>query len=254
MPTPRAAAVLLLASLACASRAAASPHAAAAPALAAAALAAPAAEGKVVERTLRVNGEGRVMVRPDVAIALAGVEATGKTLAPTVAEASAKMRRMLDALAKAGVAEKDVQTTRHDVQVERPWVDGKPREITGYTVVDEVRVTVRDLAKLGQILERVVAAGSNSLRGLTFERDDPAPERQQALARAVVAARGKAEAMAKAAGVALGEVVAIDESGGAPPIPLVKYRAEAMVASDGAPVTPGELEISASVSVTFAIR
>ncbi len=254
MPMPRAAAALLLASLACASRAAASPHAAAAPAFGASALAAPAADGKILERTLRVNGEGRVMVRPDVAIVLAGVEATGKTLAPAVADASAKMRRMLDALAKAGVAEKDVQTTRHDVQVERPWVDGKPREITGYTVVDEVRVTVRDLAKLGQILERVVAAGSNSLRGLTFERDDPAPERQQALARAVVAARGKAEAMAKAAGVALGEVVAIDESGAAPPIPLMKYRAEAMVASDGAPVTPGELEISASVSVTFAIR
>ena len=144
MPMPRAAAALLLASLACASRAAASPHAAAAPALGASALAGPAADGKILERTLRVNGEGRVMVRPDVAIVLAGVEATGKTLAPTVADASAKMRRMLDALAKAGVAEKDVQTTRHDVQVERPWVDGKPREITGYTVVDEVRVTVRE--------------------------------------------------------------------------------------------------------------
>ena len=254
MPIPRAAAVLLLVPLGCASPAAASPHAAAVPALAATAMAAPAAEEKIHERTLRVTGEGQVRVRPDVAIVLAGVEATGKTLAPTVADASAKMRRMLDALAKAGVAEKDVQTTRHDVQVERPWVDGKPREITGYTVVDEVRVTVRDLAKLGQVLERVVAAGSNSLRGLAFEREDPAPERQQALARAVLAARGKAEAIAKAAGVALGEVVAIDESGAAPPIPLMKYRAEAMVASDGAPVTPGELEIAASVSVAFAIR
>jgi hypothetical protein len=244
MPMPRAAAALLLVSLACASQASASPHPAAAP----------AAEEKILERMLRVSGEGRVTVRPDVAIVLAGVEATGKTLAPTVADASAKMRRMLDALAKVGVAEKDVQTTRHDVQVERPWVDGKPREITGYTVVDEVRVTVRDLAKLGQVLERVVVAGSNSLRGLTFERDDPAPERQQALARAVAAAGGKAEAMAKAAGVALGEVVAIDESGAAPPIPLMKHRAGALVASDGVPVTPGELEISASVSVTYAIR
>ena len=56
------------------------------------------------------------------------------------------------------------------------------------------------------------------------------------------------------AGVALGEVIVIDESGAAPPIPLMKYRAEAMVASGGAPVTPGELEISATVSVTFAIR
>lgn len=248
------AALLLLVPLGCASPGSASARAPA-PAVAPAALsAAPSAEGRPLERTLRVTGEGRVRVRPDVAVVLAGVEATGKVLAPTVAEASARMRRMLDALAKAGVAEKDVQTTRHDVQVERPWVDGKPREITGFTVVDEVRITVRDLGKLGQILERVVAAGSNSLRGLTFERDDPAPERREALARAVAAARGKAEAMAEAAGVALGEVVAIDEGGAGPPIPLMKYRAEAMVAADGAPVTPGELEIGASVSVTFAIR
>ncbi|WP_242343017.1 SIMPL domain-containing protein [Anaeromyxobacter terrae] len=255
MSTIRTLGLLLLVPLGCATRAAAAPNPVAPPAVAESRLAAsPAAEGRVLDRTLRVNGEGRVMVRPDVAVVLAGVEATGKTLAPTVADASTKMRRMIDALAKAGVAEKDVQTTRHDVQVERPWVDGKPRDITGYTVVDEVRVTVRDLAKLGQILERVVAAGSNSLRGLTFERDDPAPQRQEALARAVAAARGKAEAMARAAGVSLGAVVAIEEAGAERPIPLAKYRAEAIVAADGAPVTPGELEIGASVSVTYAIR
>jgi uncharacterized protein YggE len=254
--THRAAAVLLLAPLACAASpaAAASPGSAAPAAGVVLAAGAPAAQGKLQERMIRVTGDGRVRVRPDVAVVLAGVEATGKVLAPTVADASTKMRRMLDALAKAGVAEKDVQTTRHDVQVERPWVDGKPRDITGYTVVDEVRVTVRDLGKLGQILERVIGAGSNSLRGLSFERDDPAPERQQALARAVAVARGKAEAMANAAGVTLGEVVALEESGAERPIPLMKYRAEAMVAADGAPVTPGELEIAASVSVTYAIR
>jgi uncharacterized protein len=252
MFTPRPLALLLLVPLGCATRAAAAqvPTPAAQSMLAAS----PAVEGQSLDRTLRVTGEGRVRVRPDVAVVLAGIEATGKTLAPTVADAAAKMRRMIDALAKAGVAEKDVQTTRHDVQVERPWVDGKPRDITGYTVVDEVRVTVRDLAKLGQILERVVAAGSNSLRGLTFERDDPAPQRQEALASAVAVARAKAEAMAKAAGVSLGAVVASEEGAAERPIPLAKYRAQAMVATDGAPVTPGELEIDASVSVTYAIR
>ncbi|WP_242336809.1 MULTISPECIES: SIMPL domain-containing protein [Anaeromyxobacter] len=252
MSTTRPLALLLLVPLGCATRAAAAQVPA--PAAQSVLAASPAVEVRSLDRTLRVTGEGRVRVRPDVAVVLAGIEATGKTLAPTVADAAAKMRRMIDALAKAGVAEKDVQTTRHDVQVERPWVDGKPRDITGYTVVDEVRVTVRDLAKLGQILERVVAAGSNSLRGLTFERDDPAPQRQEALANAVAVARAKAEAMAKAAGVSLGAVVAIEEGAAERPIPLAKYRTQAMVATDGAPVTPGELEIDASVSVTYAIR
>ena len=97
-----------------------------------------------LRRVIRVTGEGRVTVRPDVAVVHAGVEATGKTLAPTVADASARIRKVLAALAEVGIADRDVATVRHDVQVERPWVDGRPRDITGYTVVDEVRITVRD--------------------------------------------------------------------------------------------------------------
>jgi uncharacterized protein YggE len=205
-------------------------------------------------RVIRVSGDGRVLVSPDVAVVHAGVEATGKTLAPTVADASARMRRVLAALSELGIAEKDVATARHDVQVERPWVDGRPRDITGYTVVDEVRITVRDLAKLGAVLDRVVAAGSNTLRGLTFERADPAPEREKALAQAVAAARGKARAIAEAAGVTLGAVVAVEEATQGPVIPFAVARKAELQAADGVPVTPGELEIQASVVATFGIR
>ncbi len=209
------------------------------------------AETVAARRLLRVSGEGRVAVKPDVAIVQAGVESTGKQLPPTVAEASARMRRVLDALSKLGIPERDVQTTRHDVRVERPWSEGRQGDITGYTVSDEVRIKVRDLSRLGAVLERVVAVGSNAMRGLTFERDDPAPARAEALARAISAARVKAEAMAKAAGVSLGEVVSIEEGGAERPIPLA--RAEMRVAG-GAPVAPGELEIDGQVAVTFAIR
>lgn len=216
--------------------------------------ASPSGAGAQAGPFVRVAGEGRVSVRPDVAVVSAGVEATGKELAPTVADASARMRRVLEALAALGIADKDVQTTRHDVQVERPWVNGRQGGITGYTVSDEVRVTVRELAKLPQVLERVLGAGSNALRGLAFERDDPSPERREALARAVADARGKAEAMARAAGVTLGDVVSVEEGGGERPIPMMKQRGIAGVAAEGAPVAPGELEISAAVEVTFSIR
>lgn len=205
-------------------------------------------------RVVRVTGDGRILVRPDVAVVHAGVEATGKTLAPTVADASARIRRVLASLAEAGIPERDVATVRHDVQVERPWVDGRPRDITGYTVVDEVRVTVRDLSKLGVVLDRVVSAGSNTLRGLQFEKDDPAPERQKALARAVAAARAKAQAIAEAAGVALGEVVSVEEATQGPVIPFAVMRKAELQMADGAPVAPGELEVQATVVATFAIR
>ncbi|BDG01060.1 SIMPL domain-containing protein [Anaeromyxobacter oryzae] len=203
-------------------------------------------------RAISVTGEGKVAVRPDLAVVDAGVESTGKDLGKVTADAAAQQKRLLQALAQAGIAEKDVQTTRHDVTVNRPWKDGSPGPITGYTVVDEVRVKVRDVSRLGAVLDRVVAAGANTLRGLSFEKEDPAPQRREALARAVGDARAKAEAIAKAAGVGLGDVLSVDEAAAAPrPIPMMRA-----VAREGgeAPVSPGEVEVSGQVEVTFAIR
>jgi hypothetical protein len=204
--------------------------------------------------TIRVVGEGRVRVRPDVGIVHAGVEATGKTLAPTVADASGRMRKVLAAVAELGIPERDVATVRHDIQVERPWVDGRPRDITGYTVVDEVRITVRDLAKLGAVLDRVVAVGSNTVRGISFEKDDPRAEREKALAAAVATARGRAQAIADAAGATLAGIVSIEEATQGPVIPFAVTRKAELQAADGVPVSPGELEIRETVVTTVAIR
>lgn len=225
-------------------------------ALAALLAAAPAAAGEAVReppRVVRVLGEGRVRVQPDVAILFVGAEATGKELAKAVADATDRMRRIQAALAAAGVPERDVRTTRHDVQVQRAYREGREGEITGYAVSDEVRVVVRELSRLPAVLERVVAAGSNALRGLSFEKDDPAPEQREALARAVADARAKAEVLAKAAGVALGEVLELAESGPRAIVPQRGVSAMAMRA-EGAPVSPGELEITAAVDATWAIR
>jgi hypothetical protein len=203
-------------------------------------------------RTIRASGDAHVSVRPDVAVVTAGVQVTGKDLKKATAEAEAQTREVLAALRKEGIAEKDVQTTRHDIEVERPWDNGRPGPITGYTVSDELRVTVRDVGKVGAVLDRVVAAGSNVLRGLSFQKDDPTPERARALALAVANARTKAEAMAKAAGVQLGEVVAVTEGGGGPgPIPL---NATLAMSARATPVSPGEVEVAASAELIFAIR
>jgi uncharacterized protein YggE len=204
-------------------------------------------------RTIHVSGEGHVSVRPDVAVVLAGVTATGKELPRVTADASAAMRRVLDAVGKSGIPAKDVQTTRHEVSVDRAWTDRGPGPVTGYTVVEEARLTVRDLAKVGPVLDRVLAAGSNTLRSLSFEKDDPTPEQARALAAAYASARAKAEALARAAGVTLGEVVTVSAGGQVRPFPMVR-SAMAMEKADGAPVSPGEVEIGASVDVTFAIR
>jgi uncharacterized protein len=202
-------------------------------------------------RTIRATGEAHVFVRPDVAVVMAGVQVTGPDLKKASAAAAAQARNLLAALRKEGIADKDIQTVRHDIEVERPWDNGKPGPITGYTVSDELRVTVREIERAGAVLDRMVAAGSNMLRGLSFQKDDPTPERAHALALAVGNARAKAEAMAKAAGVQLGEVVAVGESGTPGPIVPLAY-ASARAASS--PVSPGEVEVSASAELIFSLR
>ncbi len=205
-------------------------------------------------RTLHVTGDGRVTVTPDVAVLSAGVETTQPDLSRATREVAARMKRVLAALAEAGVAEKDVQTTQHEVQVERPWQNGKPGPITGYTVTDEVRITVRDLSRLGAAIDRLTAAGANALHSLSFQKDDPGPERARALVAAYAVARAKAEALAHAAGVTLGEVLQLGESTQAPPMPvrpLMAMRAEAAAAT---PIAAGEVEITANVDVTYALR
>lgn len=206
-------------------------------------------------RTLHVTGEGHVNVTPDVAVLVAGVETTGPDLGRVTRDAAARMKKVLATLSEAGVQEKDVQTTEHDVQVERPWQSGKPGPITGYTVSDQVRITVRDLAKLGAAIDRMTAAGANTLRALSFQKDDPAPERARALAAAYGVARAKAEALAKAAGVTLGDVLQLGEATQAPPFPVRPMMAMARAsASAETPVAAGEVEISATVDVLYAIR
>jgi uncharacterized protein YggE len=146
------------------------------------------------------------------------------------------MRQVLAAVKAAGVDPKDVQTARYDVQVERPWKDGQPGPITGYHVSNLARVKVRDLAKLGDVLDRVGAAGSNAIQGLTFEKEDSAREKARALADAVNEARVKAEALAKAAGVASDPV---DHGKRTGPAAAPDANGADGPARGGAPVEPG---------------
>lgn len=205
-------------------------------------------------RTIRVAGEGRASAAPDIAIVTIGVEAIGKTLARTRADADVRMREVVAVAKAAGIDPKDVQTTRYDVQIERPWKDGEPGPITGYHVSNHARLKVRDLTKLGALLDKAAAAGSNAIQGLTFEKEDTTAEAARALAQGVHAARLKAESLAKAAGVGLGEVVSIAESvSHEGPIPMRMEMAMAK-REGGAPVESGEIEVVANVELVFGLR
>jgi len=193
-----------------------------------------------------------VSAQPDVAVVSICVEALAPAVAAATGEASQKTRAVLDALGKEGVQAKDMRTSRFEVSVERPWKDGKPGPVTGYRVSNSIEVRVRDLARLGVILERVTSAGSNSIGALQLEREDPSPEQLRALRAAYASARSKAEALARSAGVDLGEILSVSEGD----VPMPRPMRTSVMAAEARPVpiAEGELWYEERVDATFAIR
>jgi uncharacterized protein YggE len=122
--------------------------------------------------------------------------------------------------------------------------------IRGYRATNQVQVEVVGVDKVGGVLDALVAAGANELGGITFGIAEPTPLLDEARRKAVADARRKAELYAAAANVTLGRVTHVDETGGGGPPPVPYARMEAMAAT---PIAAGELDLTASVTVTFAI-
>jgi len=221
--------------------------------IAALATSTPTAPPTFPPRTLHVSGEGRAFAAPDLAVFTVAVTALDPSLARATRDASERARKLLDALSTAGVASADRQTVRFDVQIERNQPKpGNPPRITGYRVTNAIAVKVRDLAKLGPVLDGALAAGANEAESLALTRADPSAERASALADAVKAARAKAEVMAKAAGLRLGQILELSEGarGGPSPVPM---RASFADRAEGVPTAEGQLEVEAQVELTFAV-
>ncbi|GIX48172.1 MAG: SIMPL domain-containing protein [Candidatus Tectimicrobiota bacterium] len=201
-------------------------------------------------RTLTVTGTGRVSVRPDMAQVSAGVVSHGATAAAALADNSRLMRQILEGLAAFGIPEADVQTSQVAIvpQYERGPAPGR---LIGYQVSNQVSITVRELERLGELLDRLVRLGANRLQGVQFAVSNPQSLLDRARAAAVREARRKAELISQAAGVTLGQVLSIEEQGPALPRPLAAMRAEAAA---GVPIAPGEEMLSVTVTVVFALQ
>jgi uncharacterized protein YggE len=193
---------------------------------------------------ITVNGTGTVQAVPDQAQFSLGVETKGPTAREALAANSERMRRVLAALNAAGIAKGDVQT--QDVSVSRSYPDD------GYSADNSVLVTIRDLARAGSILDAASNAGANNVYGPTLSRSNQDELQAKALREAVDNARAKAQALAEAAGVHLGNVTAITE-GGAEPMPYYDVALAKRTPTPEAPIEPGTQEIQANVRVTFAI-
>ena len=208
-------------------------------------------------RSITVIGQGEAAGPPDLATINAGVQ----TLAPTVVESSrenqAIIERIMQALGKEGVAAIDIQTADYSIWPEQQHDPRGSGEITitGYRVNNTVRITVRDIDRLGKILAAVTNAGANAIHGIGFSVEDSAALEAEARTAAMADARARAEALAELAGVSLGKVLAITTSpGGGYPVPMMGGRMDMAQSASVPGISTGQLSISVQVQVSYEIQ
>ena len=207
--------------------------------------------------SITVHSAGSVEAPPDMAIVSAGAVSQAKQAAKAVAENNEKVAQILALAEAAGVARADVQTETvsvHPVYEDKRGEAGLPA-IAGYRVSNAVSIRLRKLDKLGDLLGRLSAAGANNIGNVRFGVSNPETSLREARRRAVADARARARVYAKAAGVALGRVVRITETGSSLPHRDRRYSGRRALDKAGVavPVAPGTLEFGATVTIRFAI-
>jgi uncharacterized protein YggE len=205
---------------------------------------------------LSVSGEGEVRAAPDEAQLSAGVVTNGRTAASALAENSRAMNAVFDTLRKAGIPDKNIQTSNFSVspQYATDKNGNALQRITGYQVSNTVNVTVDGIDRVGPTLDALVSSGANSIGDINFTIKDSKALMQKARSEAVADAIARAKTLAAAAGVTLGPITSISESGGyEPPRPMYRM-AEMAVASAPPPVAGGEESVTANVSITWEIH
>lgn len=218
---------------------------------------APAFAAEKQERTLTVQGQGKASAIPDVAVLSVEVSQEGPDLDPVLSQVRRDMGKVLDALKGQGIADKDIKTEHFQVH---PKYENDKRgnaKRAGYSVTNSASAKVRDLKKTGKVLSAVLHSGATTVNGPNFELDNPQSVEREALAAATRDARAKAETVAQAAGVQLGEIQSINPQTVNWPGP--RFRGGAMmsmmkVADAAEPIASGEQTLTAYVSITFAIR
>ena len=208
-----------------------------------------------------VNGNGKVYASPDIAILSLGIEVQEETVALAQANASEAMNKVIDTLKNQGVADEDIQTQQFNISKISEWKvvygEGEKEVITGYRVTNIVSVKVRDINKVGVIIDAVAAAGGDLTRidSIGFTVDDPTTYYEEARAQAVEYAKAKAEQLAELSGVELGKPSYISESTyySSPNYYRGDMSFDAIPAAETS-ISPGELEISATVQIAFAIN
>ncbi len=201
---------------------------------------------------LNVSAQAEASRVPDVATLSAGVVTQAADGNAAMRQNAEQMAKVTAAIKAAGIADKDVQTSGINLHPQYRYAENEPPRITGYQATNTVSLKVRDVTKLGKVLDALAAVGANQINGPSFEIDQPEPGYDEARLAALQKAQARAETYAKALGLRVRRIVSISEGGGNfRPVPMM-----AMAKADryeSTPVSPGETTLSVSLDVVFEL-
>jgi uncharacterized protein len=210
---------------------------------------------RMIERTVSVSATGSVTADPDQASISTGVQTEGDTAREALSRNNVAMGKLIDGLKALGIGPKDIQTTGLNVNPRyQNFRDGRPPVINGYQALNQVRILVRDLKRLGEILDQSVTLGANQMGGIAFDVSQAETLKDDARKVAMANALRRATLYATAAGAEIGPVLNIAESVQmAGPRPMMMGRA-AMAAEASVPVEPGSQRLEVQVHVTYGLK
>jgi uncharacterized protein YggE len=204
-------------------------------------------------RTLQVSGTGEVSLTPDIATINIGVHTEHEDAAEALASNNTQAHKVIDLLKGQGIAEKDIRTSNFSIYPQQQYDgQGNPTGIK-FVVDNSVIVTVRDLGKIGTLLDAAVQAGANSISGISFDVADKTAALSEARKQAVADAKAQAAGLAEAAGVKLAAIQNLSVSSGYQSPVYGGFKAADM-AGAAVPINPGQLTITVNVNIVYEIQ
>lgn len=225
----------------------------AAAALPAAAMAQTTTATTIAGTRLDVVATGEVTRVPDIVRIGAGVVTQAPTAVEAIRQNAARMERVRAALARAGIAPRDIQTSNISLQPDYRYAENQPPQLTGYRATNQVNVRFREIEASGRILDALVAEGANQINGPSLEIDRPDAALDEARTAALANARARAELYARALDMRVRRVLLVSESGIVPPSPMPMLRMQAADAAETR-IEPGEQTLSVTLTVSFELE
>ncbi|WP_058834296.1 SIMPL domain-containing protein [Luteimonas abyssi] len=203
---------------------------------------------------LSVSAQAEASRTPDVATMSAGVVTQAADANAALRANAEQMNRLMRAIREAGLQDRDIQTSGLNIYPQYRHSENESPTITGYQANNTVSVKLRDVARIGDVIDALVANGANQVNGPNFEIDQPEEAYDEARRKAIELARKRADMYAESLGLRVRRIVSVSEGGGFnPPVPMMRMAAMDAVQATGSPISPGENTVSISLDVVFEL-